>query len=80
MKKYSIRFNKSRGMPGRGTVDHAWRVFQDEDQEFIFKNVQIKVPSYTEKAPTSEDWNIVCHGVMEIDRETSTCIINPWLE
>ena len=32
MKKYSIRFNKSRGQIGRGTVDHVWRVFEEEKE------------------------------------------------
>lgn len=72
--KYSIRFNKSRGMPGRGTVDHVWRVFEG-DKEYLLKHVKINVPCASEKAPTSEDWNFVCEGVMTIDRETSTAII-----
>lgn len=74
MNKYRIRFNKTRGLPGRGTVDHVWRVFENE-QEYLFKNVRIEVPSYSEK--DGEDWNIVCRGRMTIDRETSTAIIAP---
>ena len=73
MNKYSIRFNKSRGQNGRGTIDHVWRVFEN-DQEYLFKNVKINVPSFSERA--SEDWNIACYGIMEIDKETSTAIIN----
>lgn len=73
--KYSIRFNKTRGMPGRGTVEHVWRVFEGE-KEYLFKNIQINVPSYGEKEQNSEDWNICCDGVLTIDRETSTAIIN----
>jgi hypothetical protein len=73
MNKYHIRFNKSRGAPGRGTLDHAWRVFEN-DKEFLFKNVKINVPSFSER--TGEDWNIACEGFMAIDRETSTAIIN----
>jgi len=72
--KYSIRFNKSRGMPGRGTVDHVWRVFEG-DKEYLLKHVKINVPCASEKALTSDDWNFVCEGVMTIDRETSTAII-----
>ena len=72
--KYAIRFNKTRGQPGRGTVDHVWRVFED-GKEYLFKNVQINVPSHSER--DGEDWNIVCQGVMVIDRSTSTAIIDP---
>jgi hypothetical protein len=68
-----IRFNKSRGMDGRGTADHVWRVFEGE-KEYVFKNVQINVNSWGEK--TGEDWSIVCKGLLAIDRETSTAIIN----
>lgn len=71
--KYSIRFNKSRGLPGRGTVDHVWRVFE-EKQEYLCKHVKINVPSRSEQE--GPDWNIVCEGVMSIDKETSTVIID----
>ncbi len=73
MKRYCIRFNKSRGMPGRGSVDHVWRVFED-DKEYLFKNVEINVPCRGEK--TGEDWSFCCEGVMLIDRSNSTAIIN----
>jgi len=72
--KYSIRFNKTRGMPGRGTEDHCWRVFED-GKEYLFKNVEINIPCKTEKDPNGNDWNFVCEGKMVIDRETSTAII-----
>lgn len=75
MTTYRIRFNKSRGMPGRGTTDHVWRVFE-EDKEYLFKNFKINVPSESHKEPLSEDWNIICEGTMTIDRETSTAIID----
>lgn len=74
MTHYAIRFNKSRGLPGRGTVDHVWRVFED-GKEYLFKNVQLNVPSHSER--DGEDWNIACEGTMTIDRDTSTAIINP---
>lgn len=64
-----IRFNKSRGEKNRGTVDHVWRVFEDE-KEYLCKNVMINVPSYG--AETNGDWSICCEGEMIIDRETST--------
>jgi hypothetical protein len=76
MTKYAIRFNKSRGKPGRGSVDHAWRVFEGK-QEYLVKHVKINVPSMSEKEVNSEDWNVVCDGVMMLDKETSTAIINP---
>lgn len=76
MSRIAIRFNKSRGQPGRGTAEHVWRVFVD-GREYLFKNVKINVPSHSEKEPTSEDWNIACNGVLRIDHETSTAVINP---
>ena len=72
--KYAIRFNKTRGLPGRGTVDHVWRVFED-GKEYLLKNVQINVPSWSER--DGEDWNIACNGTMTIDRSTSTAVIDP---
>lgn len=72
--KYRIRFNKSRGQEGRGTLDHCWRVFEDE-KEYLFKNVKINVPCQSEKDPSGADWNFVCEGKLMIDRETSTAII-----
>jgi hypothetical protein len=76
MKKYSIRFNKTRGQVGRGTKDHVWRVFED-GQEYLFKHFQLHVPSFSEQEENSEDWNVACYGDMEIDKETSTAIIKP---
>ena len=75
MNKYSIRFNKSRGMEGRGTVDHVWRIFEN-GKEFLFKNFKLEVPSFSEKEENSEDWNVACYGYMTIDRETSTATIS----
>jgi hypothetical protein len=75
MNKYSIRFNKSRGAPGRGTAEHVWRVFEN-DKEYLFKNFKLNVVSFSEKDPNSEDWNLVCYGVMFIDKPTSTAIIS----
>jgi len=75
MNKYRIRFNKSRGHPGRGTMDHVWRVFEG-DKEYLVKNFKLNVDSFSEKEANSEDWNVCCYGVLELDRETSTAIIN----
>jgi len=73
MNKYSIRFNQSRGQPGRGTVDHVWRVFENNGKEYLFKHLDITVPVKDER--DGMDWNIVCYGVLSIDRETSTAVI-----
>ena len=74
MNKYLIRFNKTRGQPGRGTTDHVWRVFEN-GKEYLFKNFKINVPCVSEKTE-GDDWNVCCHGFMKIDRENSTAIIN----
>lgn len=76
MNKYRIRFNKTRGMPGRGTKEHVWRVFEN-DQEYLVKSFQLHVPSFGEKEMHSEDWNLCCYGVMEVDKASSTAIIKP---
>lgn len=68
----AIRFNKTRGLDGRGTADHVWRVF-DNEKEYVVKNVKINVDSWGQK--TGEDWSICCEGVLELDRSTSTAII-----
>lgn len=73
MNKYSIRFNKTRGMEGRGTFDHAWIVLEGT-KEYIVKNIQINVDSYGENIGL--DWFISCNGFIQIDKETSTAIIN----
>ena len=67
-----VRFNKNRGQVGRGSVDHVWRVF-DNDKEYVVKNVQINVPSWGAK--TGEDWSLCCEGVITVDKETSTITI-----
>lgn len=74
MNKYRIRFNKTRGQPGRGTVDHVWRVFEG-DKEFLFKELDIRVPVQSEKDANGVDYNIVCKGFLTIDRATSTATI-----
>lgn len=73
MNKYLIRFNKSRGQQNRGTIDHVWRVFEN-NKEYLFKNFKINVKSFSEQS--GEDWNVACYGIMTIDKETSTAIIN----
>ena len=71
--KYRIRFNRSRGQPGRGSVDHVWRVFCGT-KEWLAKHVQLNVVCHSEQ--DGDDFNIVCEGVMKIDRETSTITID----
>lgn len=72
MSRFCIRFNKSRGQPGRGTVDHVWRVFEGE-KEYLAKHIKINVPSWGAK--TGDDWSICCDGMLKIDRNTSTVTI-----
>jgi uncharacterized protein CbrC (UPF0167 family) len=67
-----VRYNKSRGQPGRGSMDHVWRVF-DNTKEYVVKNVQINVPSWGAK--TGEDWSICCEGTITVDKATSTITI-----
>lgn len=74
MNKYSIRFNKSRGQPGRGSTDHVWRVFEN-GKEYLFKNLDISVPVKSEKDENGVDYNICCTGHMSINRDTSTAVI-----
>jgi hypothetical protein len=74
MNKYRIRFNKSRGQQGRGSMEHVWRVFEG-DKEYLFKNLDINVQVKSEKDINGVDYNIVCYGVLDVDRDTSTAII-----
>ena len=74
MNKYQIRFIKTRGQAGRGSMDHVWRVFEN-GRELLFKNLDITVPVKSEKDANGVDYNIVCQGYMTIDRETSTAVI-----
>lgn len=67
-----VRYNKTRGQVGRGSVDHVWRIF-DNGKEYVVKNVRINVPSWGAK--TGEDWSICCEGVITVDKETSTITI-----
>ena len=73
MNKYLIRFNKTRGQAGRGTMEHVWRVFEN-DTEYLAKHVKINVPSQSET--DGKDWNIACNGYMTVEAETATVIIN----
>ena len=74
MNKYLIRFNKSRGQPGRGTEEHVWRVFEN-GTERLAKHVRIQVPSWSES--DGPDWNIACQGNMLFFNDTDTAVITP---
>jgi hypothetical protein len=74
MNTYQIRFNKTRGQAGRGTVDHVWRVFEN-GKEYLFKNLNITSPIKSEKDANGIDYNIVCQGYLTIDKQTSTAHI-----
>jgi hypothetical protein len=73
-KKLSGTRRKRRGQSGRGTIDHIWRVFENE-REYLFKHLDIQVLVKSEKENNSEDYNIICFGVLNIDRDTSTAVI-----
>ena len=75
MNKYRIRFNKRRGQEGRGSREHVWRVFEG-DKEYLVKHFKLNVPSYSEVESSGEDWNVCCHGILTLDRETSTATID----
>lgn len=80
MSKYHIRFNKSRGQSGRGTLDHVWRVFEDGHKEYLVKHFKINVPCFSETTGDGnghDDWNVSCEGQLTLDRITSTAIIDP---
>jgi len=72
MNKYLIRFNKSRGQPGRGSEEHVWRVFEN-GRELLAKHVRIQVPSWSEA--DGPDWNIACTGNMLFFIDTDTVVI-----
>lgn len=73
--KYRIRYNKTAGQIGRGTVDHKWRVFDETGKEWLCKGVRIQTTAWTEIDPNGVDWNMNCNGTMQIDKETSTITI-----
>lgn len=73
MNKYHIRFNKAAGQPGRGTMEHVWRVFEN-GEEYLVRHVLINVRSWSEQA--GSDWNIVCIGNMVHNREFDIAEIN----
>ena len=73
--KYRIRYNKTAGQLGRGTVDHKWRVFDENNKEYICKEVRIQTNAWTEIDPNGNDWNMVTEGKMIIERSKSAIVI-----
>lgn len=73
MNDYQIRFNKSRGQPGRGSPKHVWRVFEN-GKEVLARHVKIQVPSWSEQ--DGPDWNIACKGRMTFFTDTETAVIS----
>jgi hypothetical protein len=74
MNSYLIRFNKSRGQPGRGSTEHVWRVFENGN-EILAKHVRVEVPSWSET--DGVDWNMACQGTMLFFDDTDTVVILP---
>lgn len=74
--KFRIRYNKSAGQPGRGTIDHKWRVFDETGKEWLCKNVWLLTKAWTAEDPNGHDWNFVVEGVMHINRADSTITIS----
>lgn len=76
MSQFLIRFNKTRGQPGRGTVDHVWRVFdmgQCPPKEYLAKAFTIEGPSRSmASGKSADDYNIACEGRLEINRALAT--------
>jgi hypothetical protein len=72
--KYTIRFNKTRGQPNRGSYLHAWRVFEN-GQEILAKHVRIETKSWTELDSNGVDYNIACEGRMLYFNDTETVLI-----
>ena len=74
MNKYLIRFNKSRGQPGRGSPLHVWRVFEN-GREILAKHVRIETRSWTELDDNGQDYNLACYGQMQFYGDTDTVVI-----
>lgn len=73
MNKYLVRFNKTRGMPGRGSKEHVWRVFEN-DHEYLAKHFILNVRSWAEH--DGVDYNVACEGYMQFFHDTDTVVIN----
>ncbi len=74
MNVYKIRFNKTRGQPNRGSINHVWRVFENNN-EILAKYVIIQVSSWSEIDENGYDYNIVCRGRLLWYNDTETAVI-----
>ena len=74
MNKYKIRFNKNRGKINQGSINHVWRIFEN-DREILAKYVVIRVPSWSEIDKNGHDYNIVCCGHLIWYEDTDTVVI-----
>jgi len=73
--KFRVRYNKSAGEPGRGTIDHKWRVFDETGKEWLCKNVRIQTVAWTAIDDNGVDWNFEVEGTMIKEKSTSTIVI-----
>ena len=69
MNKYLIRFNRTRGQPGRGSPEYVWRIFEN-GVEHLVKHLDIETTSWSEG--DGQDWNIACNGFMSIVDDKAT--------
>lgn len=51
-------------------------MYADGEKEYLVKHFKINVFSFSEKDKNMQDWNLVCYGMLTLDKETSTAIIN----
>ena len=58
-------------LSGRFFASTAWCL-----STFPNKHFKLNVPSYSEVESSGEDWNVCCHGILTLDRETSTATID----
>ena len=73
--RFRIRYNKTAGQPGRGSKEHVWRVFDENNKEYICQNIFMKNESWGEKEELTPDYNIVTNGEIQIDKERSLITI-----
>ena len=73
--RFRIRYNKTAGQPGRGSKEHVWRVFDENNKEYICQNIFMKNESWGEKEELTPDYNIVTNGEIQIDKEKSLITI-----
>jgi hypothetical protein len=73
--RFRVRFNKTAGQAGRGTVDHKWRVFDEDGKEYLCKAVKIQSVCWTAQDPNGVDWNIETDGTMIKEKSTSSIVI-----